>query len=345
MNLLETPNFNIYTDLSPREYAGSVQVENMNNRRDLTVLFAQFVQQNQLDSNNICIIVTGSDGKSERHAKSNTEVSFLVSTPEYLSLDTQFAKWFESHSPDSKPVDKVFDINPNTNLPEVRLVEDSNPDASSDSNILSYAYGDRDSIYPERMLNAISVYGNEAILRDAKLKTIGEIVAPRHGKRIRKELKSQLREYRKVLESRNQGIFHRNLAYTLDPPRQYYNEDPIAYTVGFKIPALRSVQRALDVLTVQAVMDGSLRTEDVVDTPTDTTSRIEALRKKGIIPLFSSKIPNLDIIDSYEWFLQQYHIAQRAYHRQHEPSILDFPKDDFLMHRMVLLDFLNGIKK
>lgn len=293
--------------LPPLDYASMVQTAiNPNFRGLLISRFEGFKPTYGLNS--VCIVATGSDGKMERHIQSKSEFIWLDNrppkSPVHISQDIgKFLHWYDETN--EIAFHQAYDALPHPF--EVKSL--TNPEAP-----YSYAYGNRNVVYPDRILNSVVVFGNPNLLREAKRKVYEEITADSAvGKHIREEIKEQLRISRKALESGiSRGVYCFNLEQT--PPVQYYNEmetqigEPRVSTTGFKFPAMRLVQRTLDLITIDAIRTKKISIEEAIDFPTNTIARIQTLRDYGILP-----INTYDIEHAYAWFLQQYHAVQEAY--------------------------------
>jgi hypothetical protein len=311
--------YNPYTDLSPQEYVALMDAINRKNITNLKCDLANF----PANHTSICFTVTGSDGKLERHPQSRTEL-IIFSTHTYApsQLLHQFLDWYKKTH--SKPAAQRYMLNFSTRMPEIKYIGGSIP--------LSYAWGQATAVYPDRTLTATRVIGNQELLNKAKRQVLTEATADdKQGKQIRAKMRDQLAEYRRNLE---RGVFHKHETFTLEPPLQLYDENPPSYTVGFKTSGLRAVQRKLDILTLLAIKNGSLTLTEAAQLPTGTLGRIDELKKRDIIP------KQLPIDDSYSWFLQKYHPAQEQHRIKKTGVAVPFPKEQFLHHRQVVLEFL-----
>jgi hypothetical protein len=185
-------------------------------------------------------------------------------------------------------------------------------------------------------LNSQLLLGNPEVLHQAKLQVLAEAAGDdEEGKRIRKEIEAQLRIAMKGLES---GEYRKRPIFTLDPPEQYYDEDKSNYRVGFKIAGLRPMQRMADLLTIRGIRAGRLSIEEAAAFPTNTVGRIEELSDRGLTPDVQPVIP------AYQWFLQQYHVAQDKYKSTRGEVRVPFRQDVFAQHRGALIGFREAMK-
>lgn len=324
MTVEDNGGFHALTDLSPEEYAGDVEAINQNRRLNLAEAFARAPINPRTDA----VILTGSDGKSERHTQSKTEMTILTTTrdgDQGASLATWYRPRFRHN------FSERFDVSPTTGLPEVKVVDPDDQPVP-----LSYAYNDRELIYPDRILNTQFLLGNPEVLQRAKEQVLREATDDSEvGRRIREEIGAQLRIAMKGL---NEGVYRRKNLFTLDPPQQYYDEDRGNYSVGFKMAGLRPVQRMTDLLTFRAIRGGKLSITDASHFPTNTVSRLETLSERGLTPDTTAIIP------AYQWFLQQYHVAQDRYKSTREEVRIPFEKEVFVDHRSAIHQFRESMK-
>ena len=323
---IEAPKYiySPYTDFNPKEYDRLIKAKNKNNiarvAKDL---------ENYPMNEGICFAVTGSDGKLERHLQSKTElIIFLQKISSPYESAKEFSKWYEEAH--GAPIGTFYVVDKKIGLPETKIISNDTP--------LSYFWGEEATIYPDRTLNATFVSGNQKLLNSAKQQVLEEATADNKvGQIIRKKMKGQLKNYRINLEK---GVFHNSQTFTVnvDPPLQYYNENPESYTVGFKTSALRATQRETDLLTIHAIRSGALSIKEASLFPTNTVERINELKENQIIP---KELP-IDI--SYRWFLQKYHLAQEKYRTSLSPVAAPFSKGEFMQHKQVVLKYLEILK-
>ena len=296
-----------FLNLSPTEYYGLVtDGVNFNNLQSIT----RKLESLELPKG-VLVAVAGSDGKLERHAQSKTEL-IIIEESAALEGDILLRDFFGN-----EPYSELFD----TSLDGVIDVK------ALDSRIpLSYAYGDSDAMYPDRILNTFPVFPITPESLDlyfrAREQTLNEISK---DKRIKEGLRSQLRSYKKAMQTEE----YRHIP-TFDTDRhiQFYSEQWPAYTTGFKIPFLRTVQRKLDLLTLK--LEGVTTWRDVaMNMPTTTIGRLEYLRDQKIISQEECSTTG----DAYAWFLQQYHNIQENYKDCCTPVELPYDAGTFDEHR------------
>lgn len=311
--------YNPYTDLTPHEHTGVIKAVNLLNMR----CFRKDHEDFPADLNKVCIAVTGSDGKLERHSQSRTELMLIMENELSESKQKQYSDWYKNIN--LKATRQIYIVEEETGIPEIKIVKDSQP--------LSCITGQETSFFPDRTINAAFVLGNEEILKKAKAQVFTEAASDDDiGRKIRDHMKDQLRNYKNALE---QGIYHKSPSYSLSPAHQYYDEHNGSFSEGFKVSGLRPIQRKLDMLTIKAIRNNMLTIEEAVSFPTNTIERLSELKKYNIVP---SEMP---VENSYSWFLQKYHHAQQEYRKTRSKVVVPFNKDEFLKHKNVTQDFCN----
>lgn len=311
-----------FRELTPVEYTGLVDVINRNSRDDLRASLYGF----EFDSENTALAVAGSDGKLERHPQSKTEL-VVFSRKSEGNLAEDLTRWFQrTHK---RPYAEVFDTYAPTQLPELKV---------TGKDVLSYAFNQSDLVYPDRTLNTQIIAGNPEVLTEAKRQVFIEISEDTpQGRRIRRKMnEDQLRQYRRSLVT---GMVHGHLCFTEESPLQLYNEDPNNYSTGFKVPALRSVQRVLDIRLARALNLGLITIDKALTMPSNTHARIEWFSRVEQKPLSS------DIYNAYGWFLQKYHCAQESYKEAREGVAIAYDKKTFNRYRDVVLEFTDKFRQ
>jgi len=187
-----------YRNLSLDEYRGLVKTIAQNRKQELQVLFDLLIEK--FGGNNWCLILVGSDGKQERHPQSKTEVVLLCR--------------------DSKPKDEMKEtikclISPSTD--PIEFEEIKTLDNKEDP--FSFYNGQSDRCYPDRILNSNFLLGDDDIFIQARRQVLLEMSEQgKLGKKIREELRTQLKGYKKALISgqyRHQIIFDENQGKTI----------------------------------------------------------------------------------------------------------------------------------
>jgi len=303
--------FSCYDNLPPKEYTYLLQVIALNRREKIKGLFMPFVEQ--LKTKEWTFILTGSDGKEERHPQSITEIILLYKNSD-LNIGPQITIFL-----DQLGEDIILD--------EERKVSDSS---------LSFYKGilEKQFCYPDRILDAAFLLGDPNLFIEAKRQVLQEMI---DNPKVKEAMKDQLRTYRQTLE---RGIYRGQVVF--DERQQYYYEsNNFSETrMGFKMGPIRAVQRALDLLILESIKNNDLSIEEVASNcPSNTCERIEFLMKKGLI---DSNLGDR-LIKAYSWFLREYHRIQEMYKESDRKSIISYPfnLNDFNRHKKTILDLLN----
>lgn len=308
------PNYCPFQDMSPKEYWELVKCVNENNRRDLASKFED------LPFENAALIIVGSDGKEERHCQSKPDIILIRKSGAELDLSRRLVDAIGKEE-----FYRSYDFS-HTGLPETRGLDQSTP--------LSFAFNDPSKVYPDRILNAKIIAGDEDVYYSARERILAEISKDgEESKKIREHMKSQLWLYKKAIKT---GVYAGRMVF--DGQSQYYDEDNANYSVGFKIAFLRAAQRKLDLMTIKAVRTGRL---DIVtaarDLPTATDDRLEYFADMEMFPreLLSGSV------EAYGWFLQQYHCAQEKYKDSKNAVKELFDPNKFADYKSQLMGFLD----
>ncbi len=307
--------FSPYSNLTPKEYLGLVQTVNINSTSYLKDFFSGL----PFPSSSMCLVTTGSDGKLERHTQSKTEL-IVIENSQYdgISLD-------------------LVDYIGNDEFRRLFVTRDGLPETKSlDSEVpISYVFRDGNTIYPDRILNSTSVFGDQELFDQVRLATIREMSGDsRLSKHIRGHMEDQLRNYKKSMQT---GVVRGMPVFDVKNGVQFYNETDIPKLdqYGFKLAFLRAVQRKLDLITANSIKEEKLSKEIVQTFPTSTQRRLDFLVKFGKISDFMAD----EVTIAYAWFLQQYHAGQQIFKDTQEPVILPFDKQPFMKHARVIESF------
>ncbi len=283
-----------------------------------------------------CLIVIGSDGKLERHAQSKTDVVLVQRKNAANNNVDDITAWFEGINP-GETFKSQFDSQLSDSLEVVTLDDDS----IRASYVYPELFTQPRSIYPDRGLNSIHIAGNTEVHLDLRKQVLLEMTAKGKSFRsIREEMKKQLRHYERAAKTgayREVRVFGIELGGGENRCFQYYNEDPNSYTVGFKVPFLRRMQRFLDIATVVAIKEEMLGVDDAAkNLPTSTIQRLEYFKNIGLL---QDQGAVEDVEDSYLWFLQRYHHVQELYKQLRIPIALSFDLDRYRMFRDTIGEF------
>ena len=150
------------------------------------------------------------------------------------------------------------------------------------------------------------MFGQIFLEKKKAKRKICEEIGGKEGKRIIERLTKRRAEYRKVMLSGEQRFRNRSVRhYSLEEGVSYYN--PAEGQASFKYGPLRFVQQSLvrDILRMVRRKRGW---EIIKYLPCDTKSRFMYFESESLSNLSKSEIS--DIVDSYMYFLWNYHVSQ-----------------------------------
>jgi hypothetical protein len=305
-----------YHLLNQEEYYGLVKNIAEIRKQKLIELFNPLV--NEFGSNDWFLITVGSDGKQERHPQSKTEIVFLYkdNIGKAKGLINKMNNLINYSS-------EKIEFN------EIKPVGDPNI-------LLSFYKNQPNDCYPDRVINADFLLGENNLFIEAKRQVLFEMTGDnKQSKEIREKMNSQLRSYIKTLRSgqyRGQVVFDQN--------QQYYFETDNwkSFKTGFKMGPIRATQRKLDLLFVNMIREDRLTIDEVATTcRSNTFERIEFLVGKGIIEQQKGK----NISQAYLWFLKEYHQIQELFKDNHQSQVsCPFDPQDFEEYKQIILNFV-----
>ncbi len=245
-----------------------------------------------LDYYDTCAIVVGSDGKKEKGVKVDTEIVFIQSDKSDKKLFPQYL------------VDEFEKITGNKYQDVFFTGKDSFPKIMKiNEDTLSFVNQDSNMVYPDRVLNSILICGQQMIYDQARQTVAIEMgLTPGLSGKIREGIKNQIREYLKVCQS---GISRGQVCFDFEKKCQYFDQkNGNIQRYGFKHGYIRLVQRKLDLKIQTMIRDHQIDVEKVDNLPTNTFEKIDYLCPG-----------QRSIIESYLWFLQNYHDIQKEYEK------------------------------
>lgn len=315
---------NPYTTISDVEYIDLVRQENKAYRADI------IDRLNGLElPQGACLALSGSDGKSEKHIQSLPELILIIDKEEDRFIGSKIVEWYHQKYGTGSYI-REFDTAAK-GVPEIKVISSDFP--ISNTNELEFG-GSGFSLYPDRILNSSIIKGDEECYLRAKIKTLQEMATTK----LIRGLKDQLRDYKRPLHT---GIYRGKAVFSIDDNEktvsEYYDEHDDTFTVGFKIPFLRSVQRKLDILTSQLLRDKkiTLLDEFVKLYPSNTLERMSFLAE------YTDIVELNDLKDAYLWFLRGYHQVQEEYKRTQKRTVIKFDLQEFSRHRETVLRFIS----
>jgi hypothetical protein len=303
--------------------------------KDLNVKYTEEIQEkldpiyNFVNENDCCVTLTGSDGKSERHPQSNHEIEFLVheGVDRVKFIGDIFDRYKQSSMGDFPAEFRGYEKDPTVRVIGV--------------DTLSYAYNNRDAVYPDRILNSKKILGSDQTYVEARNQLLHEFsLTSEDSKRIHDRVKSQLYDYKKSLKT---GVYRDIVVFDVNAGLQIYDESNGGLCFGFKIPVLRTVQRKLDSLTIKYIRDNESRIDlnDLCGTlatelPSNTCDRFDMFAiYLGIDPKTVESWKY-----AYAWSQREYHKIQEKYKSKRTTVRTKFDKDEFENSRKIIGNFL-----
>ena len=300
--------------LPPLEYLGLVEIINENTVKNYRDILGSLTLGGEE-----CIVMVGSDGKKERHSQSKTEVVLIQG--ERAIYDSAEAITY-ALAVKNYPI--TYQLNPSGNI-EAKNLNEFIP--------ISFAYQDRNRVYPDRILNSTFIAGNREIATKARESVLKEMSADNpESRRIRRKMEDQLRSYK---SSAKTGIVRNSIVFSLEKGEQYYTEKE-TLIFGFKLPFLRTVQRKLDIQTARLIRKINLDIKNLAsELPVRTVDRLQFFSDLGII----SQEFTEEICISYSWFLREYHKTQETYKNNRAHVAIGFNRKEFETHSRTILAF------
>jgi hypothetical protein len=312
-DIVNSGEFDPFVSLEPIEYVGMVDVVNQNHLHQLQLFFGSF------NLNDGCVVVTGSDGKRERHVQSKTElIAFQPSSRSNLALALKAHIGTDFFYDSQHALESYI---------EVKYIE-------GNWFPLSCVFNNTEAVYPDRVLQSTVVFGNPSYYYAARKQVLYELCYDENlAPRVRKKMKEQLDTYKQSIK---RGSFRGNQLFDVEKTLQYYNESPSDEKnkiQGFKMSYLRAVQRKLDLIVAKSIIDGAVDLEDVAtNMPSATLERLDFLSKRNVLP---SELTQ-QVGRSYGWFLQQYHRSQAMFKSLQTYVATPFDQEEYHYYEEVI---------
>ncbi len=180
-----------------------------------------------IHDNDVCVIVTGSDGRLERGFLSSLELIILSRTADSEKVASLVGKLHSINGIEQQIIYPVI---------EQKYLDDMLS--------LVYAFGNTQRIYPQRVLDGYPIHGNDGILIEAVSKVFESFID--YGSMILEDVRNKVREHKKISETGRQRwkgseIIH----YDLDAGIAYYEVSQEGTRKAFKQGPLRYAQFSL----------------------------------------------------------------------------------------------------
>ncbi|GEM_PF-2586918 len=302
-----------------REYASVVIDKNTNAlcslRRELVRAFNVGCL---LDRFNFVVAATGSDGRLEKTHLSKTEIFVILTNG--MDLATKIISQIRDVSLGVKCFSSGCDFSISPIIEIKRMNE-----------VLSYAFGSTNRIFPNRVLDAQPLIGRDDILREARGKLLDEWVGP-EGRRIKEGVSDRVRQYRALMLSGKQTFHGQELVhYDLSRGEFYYSppSDVLPVARSTKYGPLRFIQMFLvhELMKLTRVLgpDGkNLMSGLIEELPQNTVSRLDFLANDKRCKLTKEQLA--EVADSYAFFLCMLGLSESEY-RANGSTVLDIGED------------------
>ncbi len=183
-----------------------------------------------------------------------------------------------------------------------------------------YYKNNKRKLFPSRIIDAKFIFGDYNLFINSKQKMLSEI--SRSSKSIKKSLKERDRYYRNILNTgENEFKRKRLIHYDLKKGVSYYDEEQ--GILSFKAGPLRFIQNKLIREIIKKMKEDEL--SFALNLPANISDRIYFLYCCPDYKL--GNFETEEIIDSYKYFLKQYHKSQRNLHDYNQFET-DFDKQE-----------------
>lgn len=303
-------------NLDPIEYGGLLDCVSQIRKSELRSILKE-VEDNWGEE--IALILTGSDGKGERHPQSKTEIILLSKNPNISECVSQKILDTLSETPEKDSFESI----------EIKNLGEEP---------LSFYEGNPSRVYPDRILGGYYLLGDKEIFNNARRCVVEEMSNPGQlGSKIRREISSQIKAYRKTMRT---GVFRQQIVFDPTSGIQFYFEGPDwkENRMGLKMGPIRATQRKMDLL-IAHITSGKIGAEEIAkEFPSNTSERFSFLSQRGIINTEEEEVYRL----AYLWFLREYHHIQEIFKRSGKTEIvaLPFNKEEFERYILSIEKFL-----
>ncbi len=321
-SLIRVPNYISPSDFDPKSYVSAI--------REANTIFQDYVGDKLKRAfpdydGSFVIVTTGSDGRLEKGPYETSKLEFIV-----ISRDSR-------NSMIKPMLELLAEMQPG----ELdKFVENKNLETDE----MSTYNGDRSRTFPNRILDASYLYGEENIIQNARRKMFNEFTGVR-GRGIYERVRDRKKEYRQIILKDGAQSFKGDVLkhFEFGDNTVKANFDPKKGTFGFKLGPLRYIQITMmnELARYYRGLDEDTRERKIgilTSLPTNTEQRLYTLAAYRGLNLGDSETKSL--VDVYSYFVWAYNLSQHHFQKDGVTE-LEFDKQD-VKNR---LDELIGILK
>ncbi|MEM4336515.1 MAG: hypothetical protein QXG86_00735 [Candidatus Woesearchaeota archaeon] len=279
---------------SYHEYADHLRVYNHSTQEKLKeCLEKEFEKQ----YNNFTITTTGSDSRLEKGPVSAIEIIIfkegsenledIVSKIDSCIRNASGYRLFQEEYPEIKDIEKdeMYSCTINKGQPNQITI-----------------------ISPNRVFDSSALYGNDNIVKKAKIKLVKELLSEK-GKTIFEKIKSRVKEHCDVSSTGVQHYKGKNIQhFDIETGIAFY--DPQEKIWSFKQGPLRTIQYAIVRDMIKALRAG-IEPDTILTLPSNTVDKLNKLEIEDMTAISEQAIK--DLTDNYKYFLWLYHKSQMEY--------------------------------
>lgn len=179
---------------------------------------------------------------------------------------------------------------------------------------MSYAFRSRDRPFPQRLVDAVQIFGCDSLMAEAKVNLLREWLG-RIGKSVKRSLLDKKKEYEyTMLTGKQMWCRTPIMNYDFETGEAYfYNIIDRVMVRSFKHGPLRFVQITLmnDIISLCRAI-GRVNFDKAIDLlqklPTPTVDKLRFLQDDGRLKFKYNELEN--VVDTYLYFLMLYHTSE-----------------------------------
>lgn len=285
--------------MSFQDYGPALRQSNRAFQRKVGVFLAEKLEDAKGD---YAILTTGSDGRFEKGPYNTSKLEFIVVAPEDVTKLGLV-----------RVLNGVIELEPlfiDHDIEVKRLGVDA----------LSPYRGDRQRLFPTRIMDSVLLYGSSDVHNSSKRMLIDEFVGP-DGKRVFESVKDRRADFKKVLACDGVQMFKgeqvKHYEFSDGDVVAFFNPDK--YVLGFKTGPLRFVQYGLMSEVIRSCRAGANRSA-LLDLPTNLGERLYALQADNLLACSADE--TRDVVNSYNFFVWAYNLSQEAFQLENKSEVV-----------------------